>query len=267
MTKTERAELAKKHTEYMDKQYKQFINTSIKCAEILNYEDTDVKEVDLNKYNTHIELIDTGTVEAVLKCKEDMPLHDSIVMLDFASYKNPGGGFIRGCTAQDEMICASSNLYNIISNDKFIQGFYKQNRENLNAGAYSNRHIYVPMVVVEDSENKWFTTVNVINCAAPNKSHAIRYNKSIIPKLDEAMKSRIDQVIYSAYAHGDNVLVLGAFGCGVFKNDPEFVAGVFMDLLTTKYKGVFKRVIFGIPNKESKNYLAFEKVFESEDNT
>ena len=258
LTKEQRAILAQRHTDEMQRAYGDWINASIAQARVLEYKDTTLPSDAIGVYNTNIFLTAHGTIECATKCRDDSP-YDRIAILDFASYKNPGGGYMRGCVAQDEIVCANTNLYNIISSQKFMAEFYEYNGKHLNNGAYSNRHIYVPSVVVIRPGTYNYFTVDVINCAAPNRTHALRYNNDILPELDKAMTSRIDQVLYTAYKHEVTTLVLGAFGCGVFKNDPDFVAKEFMHLLTTKYKGVFARVVFGVPDASSKNYMAFAK--------
>ena len=59
-----------------------------------------------------------------------------------------------------------------------------------------------------------------------------------------------------------DTLILGAFGCGVFKQDPEQVALIFDEFLSTDFENVFETVIFAIPDRNSKNYKAFERVFK-----
>lgn len=56
-------------------------------------------------------------------------------------------------------------------------------------------------------------------------------------------------------------LILGAFGCGIFVQNPTKVAEMMKNSLRQKYP--FKKVIFAIPkSKHNKNYEAFKKVFE-----
>ena len=67
-----------------------------------------------------------------------------------------------------------------------------------------------------------------------------------------------------AVANNVDIIVLGAFGCGVFNNPPDLVAEVFRNLLVTKGQGrFFKRVIFAIKknNERNTNLVAFKKAF------
>ena len=56
-------------------------------------------------------------------------IFNNIGILNFASYKNPGGMFLRGSTAQEEALCHESTLYNVLI--KFNDTYYKSNRENI----------------------------------------------------------------------------------------------------------------------------------------
>ncbi len=235
-------------------QYKTEIAKSIEISEIVEYKDTDT--VKPRYSNTEIELVQLGSDEAVYTEFKNSN-GKRVAVLNFASFKNPGGGYIRGAMAQEEALCHASTLYNILASEKFRYDYYFENTSNLNSGKYSNRHIYVKDVVFE-LHNEVIYPVDVITCAAPNKSFAFKSNnKQLIYELDTVMENRIDQVLYSAYIHNVDILILGAFGCGVFKNDPEVVARSFNELLQSKYKNVFSRVVFAIPSgKQSAGFKA-----------
>jgi hypothetical protein len=60
------------------------------------------------------------------------------------------------------------------------------------------------------------------------------------------MLRRVDQILSISAAYGHDAVVLGAFGCGVFKNDPSLVADYFARALATKFRSRFKMVVFAV---------------------
>lgn len=232
-------------------QYADEIKTAVDKSEIVEYIDT--TGVKPRFSSTDVELLDMTSEEGIKYLSDNKC--SNIAVLNFASYKHPGGGYIRGAMAQEEALCHVSTLYNIISDPKFLNNYYYKH-EYLNQGAYTNSHIYVKDVRFELGEESIYP-IDIITCAAPNKSHAFHANNiGLLKELDTVMYSRIDQVLYSAYVHGAESLVLGAFGCGVFKNDPVVVARAFDDMLENKYRNVFKKVLFAIPSGGKSNGFA-----------
>lgn len=55
-------------------------------------------------------------------------------------------------------------------------------------------------------------------------------------------------------------MILGAWGCGVFDQDPSEVAKQFIDELEN-HKDI-ENIIFAIIDKESNNYRDFEKAIK-----
>lgn len=171
-------------------------------------------------------------------------------ILNFASYKNPGGKFLEGSIAQEESLCHASNLYNILSNDRFITTFYEKNRHFLNNGLYHDNLLYTPDVIfIYEKHTKLF---DVITCAAPNKGAAQKYNQITDQECDDAMRSRIRSVLLAAIDQKVDTLILGAFGCGVFKNDPKTVAEIFKEELI----GFPAEVVFAVPGEKFSTFSA-----------
>ena len=56
-------------------------------------------------------------------------------------------------------------------------------------------------------------------------------------------------------------LILGAWGCGVFRNEPKDVAQLFKKIIAEKYAGAFKKIVFAVfDNSEKKsNFKQFEE--------
>ena len=126
---------------------------------------------------------------------------------------------------------------------------------------YCNRAIFSPDVrFIRDD---WETPCAVITCAAPNLSGNKKFCavKVSQEENDRALRERCRFVLNIAKENKIETLILGAFGCGVFGQDPERVATHFCDLLTHDFCNCFKHVEFAIPARANpENYEAFKRV-------
>jgi uncharacterized protein (TIGR02452 family) len=246
---------AKAHAEHMEEVYAQDISTCVAESEVY---DENVAWIP-NKCGTmDVNLVEMTSVEAV---KEFTPRHTPThrtCVLNFASHKNPGGKFLEGSSAQEESLCHDSILYNVLSRKP---AYYAVNKSFLNRSLYSNRAIYTPRVLFPIDGSEW--RADVLTCAAPNKTAAQKYCKVSDEENTKWLHSRIDFVLGIAAKYNPDVLILGAYGCGVFGQDPTEVATIFKTLLETKFQGEFKKVIFAIPDKNGANYQAFAKIFNN----
>lgn len=250
--KEKRAGQAIKHTKEMNEKYSRNIETAVNSTKIYDpgHFDNDEFEEDLESITTEIIVEDIDSVGAVMKYA-----NPSAAVLNFSSYKNPGGMFINGSKAQEECLCHESFLYNVLS--QFQTEFYDWNNKHKNRALYLNRALY--------SQGIWFFRNNshvecsVITCAAPNKSAAQKYQNVPDEENTKVLKSRIKFVLDVAKENGVNTLILGAYGCGVFKQDPNEVANIFKEFLETSHK-CFERVVFAIPG--GRNLEVFKKVFK-----
>lgn len=243
---------AKEQYEYMKTNYEDRTIESVKSS-VINNNVSDTVNLDrYPTYDTEISVEDIDSVSSVMK--EAKP-EKHVCVLNFASYKNPGGHFLGGSSAQEEALCHYSNLYNILV--KFQEKYYDVNRRSLNNGLYTNKSIYTPNVVFKTDINQ--CVADVITCAAPNKKVA-KYRDVHDSVIYVAMRERIEHILHTAVMKELDVLILGAFGCGVFANDPHDVATIFKNLLENTYKGKFKKIVFAIP--AGKNYDVFKEIFE-----
>lgn len=257
--KEKRAEKAQRHAESMKKYFSKYIQESIDNT-VYYFPNFECKK-ELPEVNTEIILDDIDTVSAIFKYDTK---EQKIAALNFASYKNPGGMFLNGSKAQEECLCHESFLYNVLSECK---DYYEWNNQHKNKALYLNRALYTPKIFfvkredVFDLEKEAFKWCDVINCACPNKSAAKKYMNVTNEENTEVLRSRIKFVLDIAKCEEVETLILGAYGCGVFGQDPMEVANIFKEYLDTTHK-CFKRVVFAVPKGKNFNYEAFEKVFE-----
>jgi len=172
----------------------------------------------------------------------------SIGVLNFASAKNPGGGFLRGTQAQEESLARSSGLYKSLLKCPEYYDFHRSNRSLL----YSDRMIYSPgCPVFKKDDGTLLSTsyiVDFITSPAPNAGEIEKKQSQDKGKISEVLYVRGAKLLSLAAYHQCDALVLGAWGCGVFRNDPAIVAQMFADLLLAngQFSGRFKSVLFSV---------------------
>ncbi|MFD8643407.1 TIGR02452 family protein [Streptomyces zaomyceticus] len=187
-----------------------------------------------------------------------------VAVLNFASARNPGGGYLNGAQAQEEALCRSSALHATLLR---APGYYAHHREERDA-FYTDRVIHSPRVPVFRDDRGAFLdepfTVGFLTSPAPNAGVVRRRTPELAGRLPAALASRAERVLETAAATGYRRLVLGAWGCGVFQNDPEQVAGAFTALLTGdgRFAGHFEEIVFAVLDRASgtPTLAAFTKV-------
>lgn len=234
---------AKENLEYVKKYYSDEVLHSRKMTRVYD-SNTKFNLIEFNQ-KPNIQLVQKDTVSALF---EDITEKDGHVgILNFASYKNPGGGYLNGSYAQEEALCHVSTLYSVLCSQS---RFYNVNIHHLNNSLYTNRALYSPDIAFfQEDYDKY---ADVITCAAPNRKAALKKGISE-EENEEALKSRIEFIYNIANENQIDTLILGAYGCGVFGQNPKKVAALFLEYA----KGKVKTIIFAVP--QGKNYESFEE--------
>lgn len=136
-----RAEKAKEHTEKMEREYGDLIQASI--WDTIDYSPYFVCYKEFEDVNTEIIVEDIDSVSAIFKYRKETE-NGRLAVLNFSSYKNPGGMFLNGSKAQEECLCHESFLYNVLAN---VAGFYEWNNLHKNKALYRNRALYSPNIM------------------------------------------------------------------------------------------------------------------------
>lgn len=189
-----------------------------------------------------------------------------VAVLNFASARHAGGGFLRGARAQEESLARSSGLY--LSQTRCLD-FYSFH-QTLDTCLYSDRMIYSPTCpVIRDDAGAWLPqpyTVDFITSAAPNAGAIMRNEPANRARITPTLIERGHKVLALALQRGCDALVLGAWGCGVFQNDPATVARVFHDALRPDggaFGRRFRHVLFAVrdSSRDQTTVAAFERAF------
>ena len=232
----------------------------------------------LKRYKTEITVVNQDCLYAAKELVDDgyMP-----AVVNFASFKVPGGGVRKGSRAQEENICRRTNLFESIfgfmgtlAKEYGLPIEEKQYPLPVNHGA-----IYSPSIsVFRASEDKNYEFldepfgIDIITIAAlkdpetDSKGHMTAWAKSI---TKEKIRTMLNLAIYWE----NDSLVLGAFGCGAFANPPEDVATLFKEVLNeSEYKDKFEKIVFAVLDDGNShrehnprgNYLPFKEILGNE---
>lgn len=188
-----------------------------------------------------------------------------IGVLNFASAKRPGGGFLGGAISQEESLARSSGLYPSLLQ---CPEYYQYHRAQ-GASLYSDHMIYSPACpVLRDDAGGWLPrpyVVDFITSAAPNAGAVMLNESANRARIAPTLAERAGKVLALAAHRGCDALVLGAWGCGVFQNDPATVAAIFHDALRPDggFGRRFHHVLFAVYDTSSQRriYSAFATRF------
>lgn len=202
-----------------------------------------------------------GTTKPTIKVKDEnilyriqqFPLTETVGVMNFANPFVPGGHFQEGINAQEQALCRNTFLYPELK--KFVHNFYEENLKNPHFHLYANSLIYSHHIKVlrDEKENRilpYFHYIDIVTVAAPNLT--------LVPQdhqvAAEIFANLLEKIINTLRAFKNNrirSLILGAFGCGVFQNDPKLVALAFKQALSREeFLGSFETIYFDILNNQ-----------------
>ncbi len=230
--------------------------------------------------DTAVSVTGDRSYQAAMRLHKDNP-GAKIAVMNFANAFHAGGGVTKGSSAQEECLCRTSTLYPLLYRRTLRDSFYKHHYD-LNTPKASDSLIYTEGVIIcktdEDLPRRMpkedWVSVDVITIAAPDlrdKSnlYAALVNSGTYMNDAELFGYHVKRAIHMltcAAAKGADILVLGAFGCGAFQNNPEVVARAYKAALQ-EFPKVFRQIEFAVycPPGGSRNYDVFRSVLSDED--
>ena len=242
-----------------------------------------ILETDTNYGNDH-EQINNGparvtvTKQRTFQAASKYTRENKTAVLNFASATTPGGGVVKGSSAQEESLCRCSTLYFSLNTPVMWDGFYTPHRQTQDP-KHNDDIIYTPDVYViktdTDSpvlmeEGDWYK-VNVITCAAPNlrqmpsnqmnTGDGVKNVKMTDRDLLALHEKRLSRILQVAKNEGNEIVILGAFGCGAFENKPEVVAQAARNVVK-RFLYDFTDIEFAVycPPNDDTNYKVFDRV-------
>ena len=201
-----------------------------------------------------VTVLDASATQAILDNGRGYAQFCDMAVLAFASFTNPGGGYIQGYLGQEATLCADSYLYNVL--DKQRKWYGENRRRNINCELYRNRALVVPAVRFD--RNHVHAYADVIVAAAPNAKRARQEYRVGDDALLDALRDRFVLAICDELSR--EKLVLGAWGCDNNGFDAEAVAELFRkELASGDFK--VKQVFFAVPSTRwDADFAKFEHV-------
>ena len=239
------------------------------------YED-DYPQFDVAKTKqTVITVSGDRSYQAAMKLHKENP-DAKIAVMNFANAFHAGGGVVHGAGAQEECLCRTSTLYPLLYRRTLRDSYYKYHHD-LNTPKASDSLVYTEGVIIcktdEDLPKRMpredWVKVDVITIAAPDlrdksNQYAPLAGGGTSMNHAELFGYHVKRAIHMltcAAAKGADILVLGAFGCGAFRNDPEVVARAYKTALQ-EFPRVFRRIEFAVycPPGGSQNFDIFKRL-------
>ena len=224
-------------------------------------DDSIIKKRQQPKKQMKITFSSRGTVNAAYEYLQEENV--KVAMLNFADALTPGGLVLYGEVTQEENICRCTNLYEALISEKAQKEYYSINRENERVSfGYTNALIYSPHVAIfrEDEfyHNREIRFADVITSPAPCGGDT--------QSMEKLIDKRIHGIVLSAIKNQVDVLILGAWGCGAFGQNPKIIAKIFGKVLS-EYKNCFDIIDFAIRGNlggESPLLSVFQEYFFQE---
>jgi uncharacterized protein (TIGR02452 family) len=274
MKKTTRTEIARETLEILEKGFYQTItgkmvelksetNFAVENSLLFRPDDFPAEFPLIKNFSeTRYSVTDETTVDAIKRvCAENQNVNPFV--LNFASAKNPGGGFLGGAQAQEESLARSSGLYPCLSANFEMYEYNRRQKSCL----YSDYMIYSPLVpVFRNDDGSFFSKpclASFLTAPAVNAGVVQRQEPESIQLIKPINLQRARKLLWVANRHNHTTLILGAWGCGVFQNDPNIIADIFAELLHNDFNGCFEKVVFAVyDNSASKQTInAFTETF------
>ncbi|KAF3768921.1 hypothetical protein M406DRAFT_231778, partial [Cryphonectria parasitica EP155] len=249
-------------------------NPPLKQQDCPQHDKATVKVINEDSFNAAIMMMDTTSAVsappgASTVTKSPMT-YSRPAVLNLASDKSPGGGWLNGAMAQEEALCYRSSLSLSLHKHYYPwdadQGVYTHDVVIIRSSASEDHKLLAPDIPAADLPVVSVVSIAAVRCPKVSEVQSLAGDKRKVFADSEdrdLTKRKMRLGLRVAAAKGHDCLVLGALGCGAFRNPVEEVADAWKEVLEeTEFAGGWWREIwFAVfDQKNEGNYEVFEKV-------
>lgn len=208
------------------------------------------------------------SVTAAQRLAADCDARAPPAVLCYSSPNIPGGAVASGVAAQEEDIFRRTSICLSLPPHNTPKGLYP-----MGASRPGRCVVAANVCIVKDARFEWlfpprraehpWPIITVISCPAPQKPPVTTDGEGYADD-GKRMRLQMTAVLQAAVLAGSRVLVLGAWGCGGFRNPPAGVANAFRCLLFGSgedegFERYFDHVEFAVP--DARYRAVFEESF------
>lgn len=221
-----------------------------------------------------VEVSDSDCIDAAKHILDEEGVRP--IVLNMASYMNPGGGVTSGSGAQEENLfrrtdyCRSLYQFRDFATDYSDLGVTRNPDYSYPLDKYDGA-IYSPDITVfrgnEANGYPFLKEPFVLDFVAVA---AMNFNGTELPHVytpeeEDIIRHKINLLLRICLSTGHTHVVLSALGCGAFCNPPREISRFFHEALTSdEFLGAFRHVVFAIMDdgNEEGNYRQFRQELE-----
>ncbi|KAI0424234.1 hypothetical protein F5Y09DRAFT_147745 [Xylaria sp. FL1042] len=231
---------------------------------------------------THVRVLNDDTLDAAIMMRDSLAepastqagRNQRVAVLNLASDKNPGGGWLSGAMAQEEALCYRSSLALSLHKPYYpwssTTAVYTRDVVIVRSSMSSGHRLLIPETPVAQ-----LPVVSIISVAAIRRpalrttpetpGHTSRHRPTSFkyPADRQLTKNKMRLTLRIAARERHDLLVLGALGCGAFKNPPEEIAQCWAEVLDeVEFRGGWWREIWFavLDTKNEGNFDIFNRV-------
>ena len=224
---------------------------------------------------TSIRIVNEDTFNAAITLAAEAPSAGRVAVLNMASHSHPGGGWLKGAMAQEEALCYRSSLALSLHRRyypwKQLMGVYTPDVVVIRSDIPSGHKLLLPDVKAEELPVVSVLGIAALRCPETRRvkeqdassGHIVEQTVYADSASRDLTKAKMRLCLRMAARQGHRLLVLGALGCGAFRNPKREVAHCWLEVLREAefQGGWWQEIVFAVYDRKNEgNFEVFQEI-------